>query len=355
MSEAVVDNTGGSVLPAEPAAPAAPPPLTNPTPIVEGDRDTSDDELREALRVARAGRPAEEGDDDAPPPAAAASPPVAKPDTAQAEPPVDPKIAAQVEAAVRARAEQNEARERELRQYREQGSRIVQEAEAYAAQRKQQADAEYNQALAELRKDPLAAMKKAGWDPVQVVENIANYDTPQGRIERELLAIKADNQSLRQELTQRSQAEAQAKAQADQAAKAQRTANEFLAELKSKFPGAEEHLSRPGMQDFYLQQAHRLADEIALDPARNGAPLTYAEVAERLASTYGFGQAPTPPKGAPAQTQAGKAARGLTQTAMSERSGADTRKFHELSPAEQDRILLEEQRERTRQQRAQQR
>jgi hypothetical protein len=350
--EIVTDNTGGSGLVSEtPAAPAAPPPLTNPTAIHEGPSDTSDAELREALRVARAGRPPEDEGGDAPPtpvekgeaPPPAAAPP--KP----AEP-VDPKLAAQVEAAVKARADAAEARERELRQYRDQGTRIVSDAEAYAAQRKKQADDEYAQAMADLRRDPLAAVKKAGWDPIELVDNIAKYDTPEGKIQRALLETQSEVKQLRAEQKAREEAQERARAQAAQQQTREEVANTFLAELKTKYPGAEEHLKRPGMQDFYLQQANKRADELAAERGPGGAPLTYGEIAEWLGTTYGFGQAPTPPKGAPAQTQAGKAARGLSQTEQSERSGGDSRKFHELSTAEQDAVLLAEQRERTRRQ-----
>ena len=347
----VVDNTGSSLpTSSSDAPPPAAPALTNPTAIVEGPRDVSDDDLISALSSSRENRPAEtpetgEGEKAAAAPAATQKP---------AETPVDPKVAAQVDAAVKARADAAEARERELKPFRDQGARMVQEAEAYAAQRKQQADREYTELIADLRKDPIAAAKKAGWDPVALVENIANYDTPQGRIEREMLATKAELAEFKREQQQRDAAAKQQQERSQQAQLRSEVENTFLTELKTKYPGAEEHLKRPGMQEFFLQQANKRADELIAERGGGGS-LTYGEVAEWLGTTYGFGQAPAPPKGAPAQTAAGKAARGLTQTAQSERSGGESRKFHELSEAEQDRILVAEQKQREATRRAQQR
>jgi hypothetical protein len=342
---AIIDNTGGSSsLPTPSAEPAKAPALANPTPVMEGPGDVSDADLLGALRSSREARPPEPTPDDA---SEAPSAPAGSdaPAPAAAAPPADPKLAAAVDAALAQRLQQNEARERELRQYRDQGSRIVSEAEAYAAQRKKQADAEYEQLIVDLRKDPIAAAKKAGWDPVALVENIANYDSPQGRIEREVLATKAELAQMRAEQTARIKADEAARMQAQANAQRQQVADTFLGEVKTKYPGAEEHLKRPGMQDFYLQQAHKRADELAAERGPGG-QLTYGEIADWLATTYGFGQAPTPPKGAPAPTAAGKAARSLNQAAQSERSGGDVRAFHELSEAEQDRILLAEQKTR---------
>lgn len=343
----IIDNSGGSSsLPTPSAEAPKAPALANPTPVLEGPGDVSDADLLGALKSSREARPPEPTADDGGADEAASSP-GEKHDTpaAAAAPPADPKLAAAVDAALAARLQQNEAREKELRQYRDQGSRIVSEAEAYAAQRKKQADAEYAELIADLRKDPIAAAKKAGWDPVALVENIANYDTPQGRIEREVLATKAELAQMRAEQAARMKADEAARAQAQQQAVQQEVQTAFLGEVKAKYPGAEEHLKRPGMQEFYLQQAHKRADQLAAERGPGG-QLTYGEIADWLASTYGFGQAPTPPKGAPAPTAAGKAARSLNQAAQSERSGGDTRAFHELSEAEQDRILLAEQRTR---------
>lgn len=360
MPDEVVDNTGGSSsLPTSSGeASAAAPALTNPTAVVSGPSDVSDDDLLSALNASRAGKEAAP-EADIPTPSAssssssdsgASSPtPEKKTDAA----PVDPKIAAQVEAAVKARAEQAEARERELRQYRDQGSRIVQEAEAYREQVRREVEAQKAAELAEFRRDPLAFAKKANWDPVELVDNIAKYDTPEGRMQRELVAQRAELAQLRAEQKARDDAAARATQTQQQQAQTREVETAFLGELKTKYPGVEEHLKRPGMQEFYIQQAHKRANELAGDPARAGQPLTYGEVAEWLGTTYGFAQAPTPPKGAPAQTAAGKPARGLTQTAQSERSGGDGRKFHELSEAEQDAILVAEQRERSRQRQAQ--
>lgn len=358
MPDEVVDNTGSSSLPTSSGEPApAAPALTNPTASITGPSDVSDDDLLSALNASRAGKEAP-AEAEVPTPSASSSsssdsaassaPEKAKADAA----PVDPKIAAQVEAAVRARAEQAETRERELRQYRDQGARIVQEAEAYRAQVKAEVEAQKAAELAEFRRDPLAFAKKANWDPVELVDNIAKYDTPEGRMQREQVALRAEVAQLRAEQKARDDAAAQATHTQQRAAQTREVEDAFVKELTTKYPGVDEHFKRPGMRDFYIQQAHKRANELAADPKRTE-PLTYGEVAEWLGSTYGFAQAPAPPKGAPAQTAAGKQARGLTQTAQSERSGGDARKFQELSEAEQDAILVAEQRERTRQRQAQ--
>lgn len=356
MPDELVDNSGSTSLPSAPTPEPKAPSLSNPQASYEAERDVPDAELLSALSEARAGRP--ETDDEGPPgdkslPPGLRAHEASQPKEPKDAEPVDPKVAAQVDAAVRQRAEAAESRERELRQYRDQGSRIVQEAEAYAQQRRKQADDEAAQLMADLRRDPIEAAKKAGWDPVELVGNIAKFDSPEGRMERRMLQIEADNKKLRDEIATRDRTAQEQQQQATQQAQRRQVEDAFVTELTTKYPGVDEHFKRPGMRDFYIQQAHTRANELAASRGPSDPPLTYGEVAEWLGTTYGFGQAPTPPKGAPATTAAGKAARGLTQAAQSERSGGDGRRFHDLSEAEQDKILLEEQRTRSRQRQVQ--
>jgi hypothetical protein len=325
--------------PAPSAPPAQAPALTNPTPIVDPGAppgDVSDDDLKALLR----GRREQQGSA-APVPGDDASPPV--PTTTPA-PSGDPKIQQAVDAALQARIKEAEQREAALQAYRAQGERIRQEAEAYAEQRKREADAQVEAARRRMLEDPLAFAKEAGWDPVALVDNVANYDTPQGRLERQLRAQAQEIAALKDGLSAKEKAAQQAAQQAAAQASEVEIANRFVTHAIQKNPALEEAFKRPGMGEFLLRQADAYAVRTAKE--RYGIAPTWDEIADWVGSTYGFGQASPKTTTAPAKTEAGKAARGISQAAASERSSSNDRPFHLLSEQEQERLLLQEQRER---------
>ena len=331
------------VLEGVPATPQAPPALTNPTPVIEpgsGPGDVSDDDLKAILRERREGRTGDAAPSSAPSDGATGATGATEPPT----PPADPKIAAAVDAALQQRIKEAEAREAALQAYRAQGERIRAEAEEYAAQRKREADAAVEAARKRMLEDPLAFAKEAGWDPVALVDNVANYDSPQGRLERQLRLQAQEIAALKEGLTAKEKA-AQEAAQRQKAEEGEREiANRFVSHAIGKNPALEDAFKKPGMGEFLLRQADGYALRTAKE--RYGIAPTWDEIADWIGTTYGFGQASPKTTTAPAKTEAGKAARGLSQASASERSSSNDKPFHLLSEAEQDRLLLQEQKER---------
>lgn len=331
------------ILEGVPAAPQAAPALTNPAPIIDpgaGPGDVSDDDLKALLRERREGRPAGDEQGSAPhvPGAGAAAP------GAPTTPPADPRITQAVDAALQQRIKEAEARESALQAYRAQGERIRAEAEEYAAAKRREVDAAAEAAKRRMLEDPLAFAKEAGWDPVALVDNVANYDTPQGRLERQLRAQAQEIASLKEGLS------AKEKAQADAAQRAQAEAGErdiatrFIGHAVAKNPALEDAFKRPGMGEFLLRQADAFAVRTAKE--RYGVAPSWDEIADWVGSTYGFQQASQQTTAAPAKTEAGKAARGLSQASASERSSSNDKPWHLLSEREQESLILQEQRER---------
>lgn len=337
MPEALPTNPT-PILEGVPATPQAAPALTNPAPIIDpgaGPGDVSDDVLKALLRERREGRPAEGHEGETPP---------AAPSSAPAAPPGDPRIAQAVDAALQQRIKEAEARESALQAYRAQGERIRAEAEEYAAAKKREADAQIEAARRRMLEDPLAFAKEAGWDPVALVDNVANYDTPQGRLERQLRAQAQEIAALKEGLTAKEKA-AQDAAQRAQAEAGERDiATRFIGHATTKNPALEEAFKRPGMAEFLLRQADAYAVRTAKE--RYGVAPSWDEIADWVGTTYGFSEASQKTTAAPAKTQAGNSARGLSQASASERSSSSDKPWHLLSEAEQEKLILQEQRER---------
>lgn len=230
-------------------------------------------------------------------------------------------------------AKQKQAQSLEIQQQQAQ-------LQAYMAQieRERQAIEHEKQRIARLRKDPLAAIREAGWDPDDLILNLAQEGTPEGKMARMLREQQEKLQAFEQWKAE----------QAQQAQRAQEEAQlRYLAQQRQQVEqafvnGATDEKAYPHIAKFYkgreaalIAEGDIVAHEFRV--ATGGREATLQQIAdyieEQLAeraklwyeSKQGAGNSSNTAQQVVADAGTGKPARGsakgktLTGTAASER------------------------------------
>lgn len=300
-------------------------------------------------------------DDDGAPPAATppaplATTPTAAPPVAPPPPPAppagEPTDEPEIAKILRQRAEQQRAREAELNSGKTAAERLVEDARARAqaeaeriiAEARAKADAE----IAALRERPLDAIKRIGWDPAKLVDEVAREGSPEWRAQKALEAADAarakELEELRATVGTLTKAQQAFVEQQQQAARSR--AEEIFFDHASEEKAPNLHLLH-GSRDAVLALAHKTASELGMtDVASIPKIAQYLEyeAAKKVAAIRGQG-APEGQRqaGASSATPAGRAngSRTLSTSLASERRAAP-RPLEELSPQEQRKALIEE-------------
>lgn len=308
----------------------------------------SRDELLAAYRGAVGG-----GEEEAKPPApeAEAKPPApadAKPAEPEPEAEPDAKGIAKI---LKQREKANDARE-EARKAAEEAKAAVaeaKEARETAAAMKKEAEA----FLQTLRRDPIAAIRAAGWDPDELVLNLRDSGTPGASAQREQLALKQELAELRDALKQREAREREAEER-----RGQETARARAHEAEQGFLKVALDAEKfPALSHVYGKRPHLLVAEATRVAetyhARTGQYATWNEIAEYLDSDHSDLKLPTQPNGqrdaSPAERAPGS--RTLTAEAASERRSAPVLEWDEMTDEQRRAAQIADMRAAIRQQR----
>lgn len=204
-------------------------------------------------------------------------------------------------------------------------------------QAEKQAIESQRQQLARLKSDPVAAIKESGWDPEELIINLAKQGTPEGKLEAERRAFQAKldemEQWRKQELQQREQWQQQA-LQRQAIEHRQSVEQQFLSHaldeerspaLASLYKGREAALVAEG--DLVAQQYRKLTGreasledivEYLEEEVSNRASNWYSKKAGTGTSQSGAAQVATP-QAKPKPRQGGSGGKTLTGAGSSER------------------------------------
>jgi hypothetical protein len=268
---------------------------------------------------AAAGDEAEAKKPDEPSKPDAKAKPDAKPDAKAEDDEPDAKGIAKV---LRAREKANTERE-EARKASDEAKAALAEAKA-VREEAAKAATEAKAFLTLLRRDPIAAIREAGWHPDDLILNIRDAGTPGSQAQREALTMRQELAELREMLKQRVEQEEQAREEhRRQSAHVtqQETERGFLkvALDEAKYPAlAKIYSKRPHL---LVAEAARVADAYA---QRTGQYATWEDIAEYLDSDHSDVTPADQQTGRRDASQAERApgSRTLTADASSERRSA---------------------------------
>lgn len=274
----------------------------------------SRDELMAAYRATVPASDADAAEPEAKKPEAKPAPEADKKDD---EPEPDAKGIAKV---LRAREKANTERE-EARKASDEAKAALAEAKA-VREEAAKAATEAKAFLTLLRRDPIAAIREAGWHPDDLILNIRDAGTPGSQAQREALTMRQELAELKQLIRERAEQEEQAReehrrqtAQVSQ----QETERGFLkiALDEAKYPAlARIYSKRPHL---LVSEAARVAEAYA---KRTGQYASWEDIAEYLDSDHSepspqqSGQREAPP------AERAPGSRTLTADASSERRSA---------------------------------
>lgn len=325
-NEAVLDDAGG---PADPGGAAH----VEPNPGLEK-AATRDAMLTDMASIRAEYEAAEKAKAEGkPPPAKAPEPAKAPPAQAPASTPVDEAV----ERALAAREAKNE----EALAARREAERIRSEAQAEKERILAEAQAEAARFKERLRKDPVGVIKEAGWQPAELVKNLAEDGTPQALQERTLLAVQQELAELRAERAAEKAAAEQQKLEAQRrsAEASQETAGKQFVEFAATDarPTLKTLMKRPTIARALVLEASAEADRIA---RTEGKPPAWDRLADWLEGQYREEVAPqaAPLKAAP-PTPGKSNTRALSQQALSTNRVAP-KSWDEMTPTEQKAAQL---------------
>jgi hypothetical protein len=274
--------------------------------------------------------PAPSATEAVPEPAGGGAPPAPKPD------PVDEAVARKLAE----REAHRETLERIKAEARAEGEKILAEARAKA---KEEADA----ILDELRRDPASAVRRAGWkDPKDLILNLAEDGTPQSLMQRQLLAMQAQNEALQKKLDGFITGQTEAQKQAEQAQRegAWKAVKErFLTNATdpAKRPNLAAALKLQRLRDAFVDEAHEWA---RAENAKRPTPLSEDEIADHFERLYSPSDAAKKPPAASPPQAGGNRARSPSTEQVSERRSAP-KTWDEMSPTERRKQMAKEARE----------
>jgi colicin import membrane protein len=303
------------------------------TPTPESPAPSAEQSLRDEMAAARAAYLAKETGEATP---AATEAPVA---TESA--PAAPAPPASLDEAVAKALAQREAEHRIREEVR---AKAQAEADRIIAQAQAEAEAKRREALGlieKLRKNPVEAIKEAGWDPKDLVLNLAEDGTPTAQMQRMLLEMQS---KLAAEAKAREELAAQIRQREEQAALAQQEASykqavdAFFATATQKYPAMKPFQQSPALVRAIAEEAKGYVQT----EMQKGAEPTYEQVADYVAQRYGFAAAAAQPPPAPKPANAKGVARAtISQSQASERR-APSKHPSEMTEAELDALIREE-------------
>lgn len=272
-------------------------------------------------------------DDDAPP-------------VAKAVPPKADDLDAALEAKLNERAARQEEIQASKRAAKEASDKILGETEKKAADIVAAAEKKAQEILDRLRKDPLSAIRDAGWDPKGLMMNLAEDGTPQATMQRQLM--EANARAARVESEFRAYVEGQQRSQAEQQRLAQEAhhreqANKFVAfattdqrpSLAAMFGGED----RPAeLRKLLVDQADAEVDRYK---SEHGVYPTWDQVADTLEQRYSKGKSAAQPKAEAPKNSGKPPSRAVSQAAASEKRTSQ-KSWDEMSDREQRQLMIQE-------------
>lgn len=259
-----------------------------------------------------------------------------------------PAVESAVDAALARRERENEERQGIRRKAEEQAGKVLADAESRAtkmiADAEAKATARVEELLGALRSDPQKALKMAGWDPAEFVMNAAEADTPQGRMRRENLELRARLEKLEGNTTSYIE---QQKAAQDEARKAaasrehEQLQTNFLSHVldETKHPTLASAIRLPRLKQAFFDEAAAYAASVQ---AETGKPPSWDDVGAHFESVYNPKSGASNGKAPAAPTNGGKGARAPSQGHASEKRSTAHARYEELDPTEARRALIDE-------------